>query len=232
MREKIKAVLEARFLLLFLSFVLLFVAYPFLGEDSFYQQIALDILFLLILLGAIRAVISGKKQLLFLIALAILSQGLSWADLFFQHPAIFAARIVVDLPLFSFFAVAILVYVLKQKKISADTIFAAICVYAMIGFIWAIFYAMIGTYNPSAFNFANIVSNEGLSGAAKESAYIYFSYVTLTTLGYGDITPVSRVACSLACLEAIIGQLFLATLIARLVGLQIISHKQESKKGD
>jgi hypothetical protein len=59
--------------------------------------------------------------------------------------------------------------------------------------------------------------------------WFYYSFVTLTTLGYGDITPLSRVARSLAIGEALTGQLYLAVLIARLIGLEMLSHQAEKK---
>jgi len=233
MKEKIEAILKARFLLLFVSFILLFIAYPFLGKEAPAEQVIVDVLFLFILIGAIRAVVSNRKLLVICVAMTALSQLLAWTNLFAPRmgllevrPYLLAARAVVDLPLYTFFTVAILAYILRQERITADTIFAAICVYAMIGFIWAAFYATIDLCDPTAFNFGKL--DPGPTGeAGREMALIYFSYVTLTTLGYGDITPASRIVSSLACVEAMIGQLFLATLIARLVGLHIISHTRD-----
>jgi voltage-gated potassium channel Kch len=64
------------------------------------------------------------------------------------------------------------------------------------------------------------------------SEWFYYSYVTLTTLGYGEITPISRVARALAIGEAVTGQLYLAVLIARLIGMEIISSQQKAFQND
>jgi hypothetical protein len=89
----------------------------------------------------------------------------------------------------------------------------------MIGFLWAIFYKIVYLIDPNAFSHLTSVN------------YIqklnYFSFITLTTLGYGDITPQHPIAMSLANMEAIIGQLFPAIVIARLVGLYESEKKED-----
>lgn len=84
----------------------------------------------------------------------------------------------------------------------------------LIGLIWAVAYALVDAAVPAGFS--------GAGGAAGDLGdWVYFSLVTLATLGYGDITPVARMARSLATLEALIGQLYPAIIIARLVSLQL-----------
>ena len=101
--------------------------------------------------------------------------------------------------------------ILSCQHITADTIRGGICAYLLIGFFWALLYAIVASFNERAF-----------SQAANEAEFygkaIHFSFTTLTTLGYGDIVPVSPLATMLTNLEAIIGQLYPSTLIAILVG--------------
>ena len=92
-------------------------------------------------------------------------------------------------------------------------IMGAICVYFLIGLIWADVFFILETLQPGSFQ----IPPEQVGQATLD----YFSYVTLTTLGYGDITPISAPARSLSLLEAMMGQLYLAVLIARLVGIHI-----------
>ena len=101
--------------------------------------------------------------------------------------------------------------VLFCRQITADTIRGGICVYFLIGFVWALLYGIVASFDPQAFS-------QPLIGGESYSKVIYFSFVTLTTLGYGDIIPVSPLAKMLTNLEAIIGQMYPAILIAILVG--------------
>jgi Ion channel len=110
-------------------------------------------------------------------------------------------------------------YVLKTRRVTANTIWAALCVYIFIGLLWSFSYAILMHVNPEAF----LAPEELLTGAGRLgiSDFIYFSFVTLTTVGYGDITPVSEGARSLASLESVTGQVYLTVLVARLVGMHI-----------
>ena len=102
-------------------------------------------------------------------------------------------------------------------SVTTDKIFAAVCVYLLIGLAWTFAYALVDALNPHSF--------VALSAAGHEKYIIrvlelrYFSFMTLTTVGYGDIVPHSTAARTLAALEAIVGQIYLTVLVARLVGL-------------
>lgn len=101
--------------------------------------------------------------------------------------------------------------ILSCQHISADTIRGGVCAYLLIGFFWALLYAIVANFD-----------NEAFSQTASEVEFynqaIHFSFTTLTTLGYGDIVPLTPLATMLTNLEAIIGQLYPSTLIAILVG--------------
>jgi len=99
------------------------------------------------------------------------------------------------------------------KVVTVNIIVLGLCTYLLLGQIWMLFYAPLAAYDPGAFS-QPIVTEGSDAGLT----LTYFSYVTLTTLGYGDISPVSPWARALAMLEALTGTLFLAVLISRLVG--------------
>ena len=100
--------------------------------------------------------------------------------------------------------------ILLRSEVTKDTIYGGICVYLLIGFVWALFYGIVMSLEPQAFSRVNIE-------AEFYDKLIYFSFTTLTTLGYGDIIPVTHVAKMLTNMEAIIGQLYPSILIAILV---------------
>jgi hypothetical protein len=123
----------------------------------------------------------------------------------------------------------VLNFVFKGKEITRNKIAAALCVYLLLGTGWSAVYSLLETVDPGSLVSSRdetIVKDEDLG---KREDFNYFSFVTLTTLGYGDITPVTRPARTLAMLEAIVGQLYLAVLIARLVGLHT-AHARSSMK--
>jgi hypothetical protein len=109
----------------------------------------------------------------------------------------------------------------RARPITAVSIQAAIAVYLLFGLAWANAYLIVTQLNPHSFQ-----STVGLSSSSATEWY-YYSYVTLTTLGYGEITPLTRIARVLAVGEAVTGQLYLAVLIARLIGMEIISSQQD-----
>jgi hypothetical protein len=99
----------------------------------------------------------------------------------------------------------------NEKKVTHDSIKGGICIYLLFGITWGVMYRMLYYFDPTSFLF---------QGSTAMNLF-YFSYVTLTTVGYGDIVPASRLAETLAFMEAVTGQIFLAVFIARLMGLHI-----------
>lgn len=99
----------------------------------------------------------------------------------------------------------------------------AIVAYLLIGLQWSLIYGYIEHVHPGSFSIpANMLSQGSAQiAAAPVSVLLYFSFVTLATLGYGDITPISAVARTFAWFEAIVGQLYIAVTIARLVGMDV-----------
>ncbi len=122
-----------------------------------------------------------------------------------------AALLLIGLSLFVLGLV--LARVVTTERVGADAICGAIAVYLLIGVVWAVCYSVIEALAPGSFGF----TDPSFDKAWNE--LLYFSLVTLTTLGYGDITPVGAVARIWSALEAVTGTLYLAVLIARLVSL-------------
>jgi len=117
--------------------------------------------------------------------------------------------------------IAITKKLFSVRKVSTDTIIGGICVYILLGFLWALFYYLIYCFDKGAFSLQAQGANPNL---------FYFSFITLTTTGYGDIFPLDKVAMVLASLEAVVGQIYLAVLIARLVGLHVINQMERDIK--
>jgi hypothetical protein len=109
----------------------------------------------------------------------------------------------------------VLQYVLHSARITRDQIYAGISAYLMLGFAFGSIYYLVNILNPGGF-----ALNSAALDQNRTPDMMYFSFVTLATLGYGDITPVSKTARALAELEALAGMLYIAIFMARLVSLQ------------
>jgi len=108
----------------------------------------------------------------------------------------------------------------KESRVDTNLIAGAIAVYLLIAVCFSFIYELIYSLDPDSFR--------GIGENAEiHNTFTYFSFVTITTLGYGDITPLTRIGGSFATLEAIIGQLYLTVLVARLVGMHISQGPQE-----
>lgn len=125
----------------------------------------------------------------------------------------------------SLIALVLLSQIFRPGRVSHLRIQGAIAVYLLFGVLWAHAYHIAALLQPGAFHGpAEELSNVG--------GWAYYSFVTLTTVGYGDITPVSQVARTLSIAEALTGQLYLAVLIARLVAMEIVFWQQKVQNGE
>lgn len=119
--------------------------------------------------------------------------------------------------LFHIYAVLLLLgYVLGDEVVTLDELFALACIYVMLALLWASAYAIVIHFDPAAIYINPSNNPDGVIGW---SDLVYYSMTTLTSTGYGEITPVAPAARSLALLQQVVGVLFVAILIARLTGM-------------
>jgi len=116
----------------------------------------------------------------------------------------------------SYTTALILWHVLAETEITSDTLYGAVCVYLLSGVTWMTLSRVIETLHPGSFA---VSAAQHPGQGVTWSDLVFFSFVTLTTLGYGDMLPVTSPARSLVVLEAVFGVLYPAILVARLVGL-------------
>ena len=199
--------------LLSIIIVLFIVAPNFEGKTG---QIMIAAVFLGTIIAIIRT-FTLKPGFFFL--LLILAGGAFGLDLYSKiQPNSERDKLLVLLVqvIYSLFIIAALVTINRTiffvKKVNGDTIKGGISVFFLIGTVWALLYSIVATLDPQAFS-------QSLESIDLLDSMFYFSFTTLTTLGYGDITPVSDIARTLANLEAVVGMMYPAIYIARLVGL-------------
>ena len=225
-KHPFRFLLAALVLILVLPPVLRYAGFP---EGGRLGSFLMSALFIALLLSALPAVGSTRARLLaagivasLLIVLVMLQvfTGMQGAGIAFQ----------VIMALFLFYVVFVTFkYLFRKQRVTIDTINAALCVYLLLGIAWSFAYSLVDTLEPGAFKSA--LFDEGVEfmrlGGERSFYPLYYSLVTLTTLGYGDIVPVSRAASMLAVLEAMTGQVYLTVLVARLVGLHVAQARSQ-----
>jgi len=204
---------------LFVSLVLLSFFHPFSRIIDWifpmFRNLAGTLLYTGVLLAGVYALSDTKRHVRIAVLLAVPALALNWMEGFVESESLRVARLSFTLIFVIFASVRLLNYVLKGKEVSVDKIFAALSVYLLFGHAWAFIFMILELVQPGSFSG---LSQQGM-GNGSGSELIYYSFVTITTLGYGEITPLSIAARNLAAMEAVTGVLYTATLVARLVGM-------------
>ena len=205
-------------LVLLLLFIFVFV--PILSHGRA-GAIIIKIIYSFMLVTGIFAVAKNKKYVIIGTSFALIGMAANWLSIEPTRSALIANDFGAIFFNF-FFALAILVKTFKSGEITFQRIEGSIVVYLLIGMMFAFVFQAIYLFTGAA-SFNNITGTD-LRG------FLYYSFTTLTTMGYGDITPVHPLARSFATFEALIGQLYPAILIARLVSMEFASSNREKDK--
>ena len=182
-----------------------------------------------VLISASYAVSDRRRFLAVAIVFSTASVVANWFMLMYPGHGIVIIAHSSMIFLLSFFAITILSYVVRSGRVTADRIYAAICAYLLIGYAWAFGYALFDEFQPGAFAGPTEIARDDYLGRVMQMRY--FSFITLATVGYGDIVPRAPGARTLAILEAIVGQFYLVALVGRLVGLHIVHGNAERPRG-
>ena len=215
---------QPRHLGLLIMLLLIFILSPFVVPYH-YGPTILNVIAAIVLLSATYAVGARRSFWIFGLSLTVVSIGLNfWLAAGPTHWLIIISHgsLVVVI---GFFAVAILGYVLRSGKVTVDKIYGAICVYLLFGYAWTFTYSLIEEVQPGSFTTLTTIGPHDLVSRVMQMRY--FSFVTLSSVGYGDIVPHSQLARTMALLEAMLGQFYLVALIGRLVGLHIVHGNSE-----
>ncbi|QDV47645.1 Ion channel [Stieleria neptunia] len=211
---------QLRHLELLIALISILVLQSFVSSDDRLQRVLLNAMFLIVVLSAMRSLACSKIRMWATIVLGVAAYALSWIDEVHSSRLVTGSTDVCFIAIFVLLISSLAEHVFGEGPVDANRIIGAISIYFLIGLAWAFLYALIELIDPGSFQ-SNASSTFGETRPGFVAEFIYFSNVTLTTLGYGDVTPVSRPARMLATLQAMIGQLYVAIVIARLVGLQI-----------
>jgi voltage-gated potassium channel Kch len=202
------AYLSRRYTILFYSLLITIVAGPVLSAFEL-RGILMELLLAANLLAAVMPVNAGRSRRFIFVVMFIVWLArpvIAWLDL----PVLSVTTLGIWTVIGLLAAAAALRFAMRATKVDLEHLYAALSAYLLAGIFFALFYWVLEQIGPGAF---------AAAGNFSRVSAIYFSFVTLATLGYGDIIPRSDVARGLAIVEGVGGQLFLAVLVARLVSL-------------
>lgn len=201
-----------RFNILLATLLLLLLIYPFLEHFRLVGlRYLLNVFTTIILFSSVQAVSENRRQLVLSLSIIVPTIALGWGHELFQLEMSQVGASIMQIIAFGFVAYHILGYALRVGRVDAEKVAAAVCVYLLLGVVWQELYVLVDILIPGSFNAASLDGRD----------FLYYSFITLSTLGYGDITPANGPARALAYTEALVGQLYLTILVARLVGLHI-----------
>jgi hypothetical protein len=195
--------------------LILLVLFPYMNNTA-WGEILLDLVTSVVLLAAILSITNHPR--IFWIGLILMVPAIAgaWWPIEAHHPVPLLMGLIFSSAFFTFVTAQIFRDVFNRQTITKDTLFGAICIYVLLGLAWSFIYLFQETVAPGSFDLGSMSER---SYPELSAAFLYYSYTTLTTTGYGDILPLTQEARSLAILEQGVGVLYIAIMVARLVSM-------------
>ena len=205
---------ERRFLFLLILILVMIVGVPFI-QDYSGLRFVVDILVSAIFIAAMYAISDKKRHVIFALFLVGPMIVVLWGNYFVRIKGAPVIGEICSILFFGFAIINIVNFIRKEKEVTLEVIYAAVVVYLLMAMLWSNIYQLLETLSPGSFSMPE--------GQMKSDRllFLYFSIVTITTLGYGDITPLTDRAGGLAAIEAFSGQIYLVVLVAWLVGMHV-----------
>lgn len=204
-----------RFAMLLLSLLVLGGASGFATTDI--GELVANIAASAVLLAGMASLYHNRILLLIGCVLLVPALATRWTFFWLQGSALAPVSILFSLLFTVFNAGALFLYIQRRGSPTNDTVYGGICVYILLGYCFALVFMLLEVLSPGSFAYTHEVP---VGIAQIESDLIYYSFVTLTTVGFGDITPLTPPAKSLTMIESVVGPMFVAVFIARLVGIR------------
>jgi hypothetical protein len=227
-----------RFVLLFGVLVAFYVLTPIVDQlrealHPAMPPVVEGILFLAVLVGTVVSVSKGRAWVVFALLLAFPALVLWLLGLVVASGGVGVIRHLLVIAFLGYVIWVMLLAIFASRQVTFNTVCASLCIYLLLGLVWALAYSVVDALDPAAFTWTvDGGKHPSWMQVPGDTEVLYFSFTTLTTLGYGDIVPTSPISRMLASIEAITGQLYLAVLVARLVGMHIVSSmSQEQTRG-
>ena len=209
-----------RHLFLLISLLSLMLITP-LFEGIFKLTTLIDIFITVIFLSSLYAISQKAENLRIAVGLLLPVIAGMWLANFAGIPYLLLVGDFFAILFFAFIIIIILSSLLKEDTVTLDVIYGAIVVFLLMAIMWAFIFDVIETLKPGSFQ---VTLNHSQGSRVH---FVYYSFVTITTVGYGDILPVSLIARAFSIVEMVVGQFYLIILIARLVGINITQSMEK-----
>ena len=225
--HRARLVLKYRFVILLGMLTLLLLIAPALvaaGPGPAISRAIMNGALIAMLLSAVFAVSVRRIDAIIALSLTLPAMALQAISLFVPSEWAHVAGGVLSFVALGFVLVILLRHLFTSRDVTLDTIAASLCVFLLLGVFWAVVHTLTDAVIPGSFRFAYSADypTDAMGIEGEQAIFtLYYSFVTLTTLGYGDVVPTSGPARMFAVVEAVTGQLYLTVLVARLVGLHI-----------
>jgi len=211
--------LDISLYLLFLSFFLS----PFI-DSSTARLLVSSLVFSMLMIAGVMSM-SRRASIRFTAGMvAVIAITLRWMRHVVPTPTIETAGSIAVLVFMIMLIVVTLTKVFSKGRVTAHRVKGAIAVYLLIGLTFSVLYGLLDQLLPFAFDLPAKLEDVT---SLRQELLTYFSFITLTTLGYGDITPTHEITRMFAIMEGLFGQLYPATLLARLVSLSLMPQGDE-----
>ena len=215
LRPFLRHVAQKRFFYLLVAILVFIIGNPFVKNPLPVRfHFLTDLFITVIFITAIYALSEKKRQLTISIGLAIPLLVFIWAKYFIDNFYIAILGHIFAALFFGYAVICVADFIFGQKKVTKEVIVAALIIYLLLALVWTFVYALLDAVYPGSFSF-------GTQPHSDIYHFVYFSFVTLTTLGFGDIVPVTQRARALVILEAVVGQIYLVVGVAWLVGMHV-----------
>jgi hypothetical protein len=212
---------------LLIALLLLMILQPIV--DTSVGKYLLEALFIVALIAGLRAIKVKKELLRFEVILLVISLVLNVAGTIPGYEDLFFTGIAGRALFMILVAVTILFDLFRSPKVTGDSLAGAVCIYLMIALIWGHLFLLVEFLVPGSFSFTHGDKAIALWLAREFYPFYYFSLITMTTVGFGDMLPLTTAARTLTTLEAIIGQVYLTILVARLVGMYLVGQQKSEE---
>ena len=201
---------------LLIGLLTLIVVSPVLSDVE--SGLLIELVFDGILLGGVYSVGAGKHRWPFLV-LTVATLGIRWGERLSGVEALDVSALYATIVWLAYAVWIIISQLFQRRDVTVDTILSAVVTYLLVAVAFAIAFEVIELRSPGSFS--GLPISTGNDRPELHNSIMYFSLVCITTMGFGDMVPVSNVARPLVVLEGVFGQFYLAVMIARLVGLHI-----------
>jgi hypothetical protein len=213
--------MKSRFIYIILAIMLVLLVDPFIRPYGLVGHLFSTVFLAMIPLSSALAVTEDRKEAITILLIAAPFVILDGLNFYFASHLLMVIAIGFATFLYFYIVLLLMKNLLSIRVVTADMIYCAISIYLLIGMMWAGIYTVVEGISPGSF-----------SGTAEAVDLIYFSFVTLTTVGFGDVVPLSVFGKRLAVFEAAMGSIYMAVIIAMIVGRYMSMQSQQGSESE